>query len=395
MLNSKPEVKVFESELRAAKMATKSKEPVKIIAVGNPGAGKSTLLNALGREHLFKSGLNIGKGLTYQLDERKNQNGHFLDTPGLADEELRKEAAEAISQGLRMGGQFKILFFVTEQSGRIMQQDATTIQLVHEAAQEIKSDYGIIVNKCSKRVLKMLNQTEAKNDFLNSIFAGIPEENRCVYTNVLFIGRMDDLEDEDDLVVPPETIIGANGVTLENFVCNVVPEISISQEKVHDIDIEKFNEMTRQLEKMATELRLKDETWKEERRQFENQRIKDAEEHKKKMEELLEIERKTAEESRKEKDRLEAKLEEKSKVHDAEMARLMAELKGETGSKARIKSEPEANMQAKKRAESGKFPNSFLVGLAVKTSLSQFIFIEELHFMRTFFVIDIFVKFQL
>ena len=74
---------------------------VKIIAVGNPGAGKSTLLNSLGGEVLFKSGLKVGSGVTYQLDEKENANGHFLDTPGLADEELRKQAGKAISEGLR------------------------------------------------------------------------------------------------------------------------------------------------------------------------------------------------------------------------------------------------------------------------------------------------------
>ena len=60
----------------------------KIIAVGNPGAGKSSVLNSLSGENLFKSGLSIGKGLTYQLDERVNENGHFLDTPGTVEKLL-------------------------------------------------------------------------------------------------------------------------------------------------------------------------------------------------------------------------------------------------------------------------------------------------------------------
>ena len=307
-------------------MATKVN--AKIIAVGNPGAGKSTLLNSLGGEVLFKSGLNIGGGLTYQLDEKKNKNGHFLDTPGLADESLRKEAGKAISEGLRMGGQFKVLFFVTEQRGRVVQQDATTIQLVHEAAPEIGDEYGIIVNMVSKGVLKKLNNSEmAKHDFLNTLFAGIPDANRCIYSNIFFVGKVDEPEDEDNVVVPPETITDANGLTFRKFIDDVVPEIFISEEKVEDINVEKFTEMTRKLEKMATEMKLKDETWKEERRQFEKKRIKDAEEHKKKTEELLEIERKNAEETRKDRDRLEAKLEEKSRKQTEETLKLLAELK--------------------------------------------------------------------
>ena len=70
--------------------------------------------------------------------------------PGLADQSLRQHAAEAISNGLRKGGQYKIIFVVTEQMGRVLKQDSTTMKLVHEAAPEIKMNYGIIVNMISK-----------------------------------------------------------------------------------------------------------------------------------------------------------------------------------------------------------------------------------------------------
>ena len=363
-----------------------TKMDIKIIAVGNPGAGKSTLLNSLGGEVMFKSGLNMGNGLTYKLDERINENGHFLDTPGLADEKLRKAAAGAISEGLRMGGQFKVLFFVTEQRGRVVQQDATTMQLVHEAAPEIKSHYGVIVNMVSKGVLKRLNQTEMSfYEFLNTLFAGMADENRCIYSNIFVIGRVDDLEDEEDKVVPPETIIDPNGVTLRNFIDNVVPALVITKENVSEVRIEKFKEMTNKLEEMATEIKLKDERWKEERRRFEQKRIQDAAESKAKIEALQEIQKKNIEDTIKEKDILQVKLETKLKVQEAKlqeveeksrkqaekMARQIAELKEETGRKASVKFEAEANMQADypkkktkkeaehKSSESGKFPNCF------------------------------------
>ena len=73
-------------------------------------------------------------GLTFQLDEGRNKNGYFLDTPGLADESLRRAAGHAISEGLRKGGTFIVLFFVTQEAGRVNQQDATTMRLVLEAA---------------------------------------------------------------------------------------------------------------------------------------------------------------------------------------------------------------------------------------------------------------------
>ena len=46
----------------------------------------------------------MGSGLTFQLDIRENKNGKFFDTPGLADEEKRKQAGKAISTALKQGG---------------------------------------------------------------------------------------------------------------------------------------------------------------------------------------------------------------------------------------------------------------------------------------------------
>ena len=127
-----------------------SKDLVRIIVIGNPGAGKSCLLNSLAGKPLFKSGVNVGKGLTFKLDEKQTEDYCYVDTPGLADQKLRHQAAEAISVGLKNGGDHKIIFVVTEQMGRVRQQDSTTIKLVHEAAPEIKMNYGVIVNMISK-----------------------------------------------------------------------------------------------------------------------------------------------------------------------------------------------------------------------------------------------------
>ena len=65
-----------------------------MIALGNPGSGKSTLLNSLAGEFLFESGLSIGKGLTKELGKKKNNIATFLDTPGLDDPKLRKDAVK-------------------------------------------------------------------------------------------------------------------------------------------------------------------------------------------------------------------------------------------------------------------------------------------------------------
>ena len=78
-----------------------------IIAIGNPGTGKSTTLNALAGKQLFKSGVSFGGGLTKTLDEEIVDGVKYMDTPGLADKELRIAAGEAISKALKAGGKYK------------------------------------------------------------------------------------------------------------------------------------------------------------------------------------------------------------------------------------------------------------------------------------------------
>ena len=268
-----------------SKPITEEAKP-KIIAVGNPGAGKSTILNSLAGEVLFESGFNAGGGLTYKLDERRNKNGHlFLDTPGLADEEMRKKAGEAISEGLRKGGSYKVIFFVTQEAGRVNQQDATTLKLVLEAAPDIGMDYGIIVNKVSPGVLKKFKDEALKFEFLNTLFAGI-EERKCVYSNVKFFGRISELEDEKDKFFSPTKLKDDSDLSLSDFVQDWMPTVEITDINVADIDIELFDDMKKKMESMAKQVLENDDKWKEDRQKLEAQRIKDNEDHRKQVKEI-------------------------------------------------------------------------------------------------------------
>ena len=75
------------------------------IMVGNPGVGKSTILNALIQAYKFKTGISLGKGLTSVLDRQTDEFGNILiDTPGLADIKMRKQASVEIVKALKFGG---------------------------------------------------------------------------------------------------------------------------------------------------------------------------------------------------------------------------------------------------------------------------------------------------
>lgn len=60
-----------------------------------------------------------------------------MDTPGLADIKLRKQAAKAITEALKRDGNYQIFFVITLEAGRIRPEDMATIKLVLESASDI------------------------------------------------------------------------------------------------------------------------------------------------------------------------------------------------------------------------------------------------------------------
>lgn len=165
--------------------------------IGNPGVGKSTLINCLAEKVLFKNGVSIGGGMTYQLEEKKHNGITFMDTPGLADIKLRKAAAQAITKALKKNGTYQIFFVVTLEAGRVRAQDLTTIRLVLENATDITS-YSLIVNKLTPRLYKellgdegkKLRQLVAELNFRGAQNVHPPE--------ILLLLRKDQLDDADN-----------------------------------------------------------------------------------------------------------------------------------------------------------------------------------------------------
>ena len=97
---------------------------------------------------------------------------------------------------------------------------------------EIGSNYGVIVNKVSKPVLERLEGK--KNDFINTMFAGIPENQRCVYTSVSFFEKSTYLEDRENLWLNPEEFKDDQGKPLLQFVYETGMVTSLTQ---HQPDI--------------------------------------------------------------------------------------------------------------------------------------------------------------
>jgi len=266
------------------------------MAVGNPGAGKSTLLNYLACEVLFKSGRSIGKGLTYCLDIKESKRGRFIDTPGLADRVLRKKAGEAISQALKAGGSYKILFFITNVDGRFMDQDLTTMRLVLDAAPEIEKNYGIVVNKVSKEVAEDVKKEKSLGaELLTYLFSGIPSDRRCARSNVTYVIYNHKYRAKNNLLIKRGELTTLDGMAFENFVYGEVPVVQLTKGRADDVKVNDFEAVTEKIEMMEKKMRDDQNEFKERQAELKEQ-LRKAEmekaEQRKKVDAMLEVQQK-------------------------------------------------------------------------------------------------------
>ena len=220
----------------------------KLVLIGNPGVGKSTLLNSLLGRVEFKAGVSLGTGLTEILQEVINDNGDSLiDTPGLSDVFRRQQAAQEIKKALTKGGQFKIIFAITLEAGRIRPDDMTTIKLVLQAAPMIQHSYSIIVNKASDEILAIWEDFDSREKFKALINQGLPG------TDSIAFNPFDKGLDCKKNALP---VLSAE---LQEFILNT-PSLIIPEKDVKDIQINEFeaiqNAMAKKIQEFEDQNRL-------------------------------------------------------------------------------------------------------------------------------------------
>ena len=259
-----------------------------ILAIGNPGSGKSTILNALAGKLLFQSGISYGSGLTSNLDIQEKNGRSFIDMPGLADDTYRKAAGEALTKVFRKGGKMKILFFVTQQAGRVVSQDVATMKLILEAVPEIGQNYGIVVNKVNEEVLSKLLETENMQSFVTSLYCGIKDEFK--HNNIILLPSNEKLDSANNVLLDAADI----HPYLHQFARFSVPDANITPDLVKDISVDEFDRLTKQIEELESELKANQEYQKAEKEKLVTQleiaergKMKQQEEDQRKHEEEL------------------------------------------------------------------------------------------------------------
>lgn len=179
----------------------------RIVFAGNPGRGKSSLLNCLIGKAVFKSGISIGEGMTYRMEEWQTEDGRcvYYDTPGLNDIARRKDAAEAIREALRQGGNYVLMFIWTLDNGRARPEDLQTLRVVLDAIQLENFPFYIIFNQLNAKVKEQLQANDSK--MLQELFAlcrTCLDEDKYMPANVLLLDRVNELESADDQVLPSD-----------------------------------------------------------------------------------------------------------------------------------------------------------------------------------------------
>lgn len=227
----------------------------KVILLGNPGSGKSTLLNSFIGSCEFKSGISFGGGMTRQWKAVTLPNNvTFIDTPGLADYEIRSEVAKNITEALQEGGNFKFLFVATTLNGRFKAEDVTTIKLVLDAVPQIDVDkFGIIVNQLEAAEFEGLKKPENQKKFFMPLWAGLQK----------ITSHIELLEKDPELSGCENSV--KEFPNMQQFVASL-PTVRIDPSAVKDVESRDFSQIREEYEnlvndeeKMLEELRKKEE----------------------------------------------------------------------------------------------------------------------------------------
>eukprot|EP00434_Breviolum_minutum_P041099 symbB.v1.2.036554.t1/scaffold5179.1/size30116/3 len=227
---------------------TDATQPTNFLVIGNPGTGKSTILNGLIGEAIFKSGISYGKGMTFQFDKHKVGMHTYMDTPGLAHPELRKQAAAAITEALKQEGYYKIFFVVTLQNGLVKAEDVTTMKLMLDAAPI--SDFGIIINQVPPKQYRDLTENPKGEDPppVDKVCACLTPAMRAGKASLMvhLMQRDEELEGEDNIVkqLPDD---------FHAFV-QTTPGMVISAKSVQKVSDQDFEELQKEMETKLNDL---------------------------------------------------------------------------------------------------------------------------------------------
>eukprot|EP01132_Coremiostelium_polycephalum_P009709 gene9709-11923_t len=194
----------------------------------------------------------IGCGLTKENHEFISEDGkRYIDTPGLADPLIREQAAMNIEAALKKETNYKIVFVIALNDGRMKSDDIETINSIIQSV-SVEFNYGLIFNKVSKNVLKFMDSDNMK------LCLGLLKRQTESKFIIPFIPELFEAENK---LLQDEII--RDGVI--EFVNQIKPNL-ILEENVTPIDTRNFDERVSEIQTEVSklmeeekQLRLKEE----------------------------------------------------------------------------------------------------------------------------------------
>ena len=188
------------------------------------------MLNSIAGSIIFQSRRSyIGS----EVEQQRRGNTTYCETPMPND----KKACEAISNFLKEGGCCKILFVVsvpqsfTGAGGWIGSWDNANMRLILEAAPEIGSSFGVIVNRCSEKEISKLSNSER---FAENIFKCIKPEHH--HGTIHFVKNDPNLQEKSNVLMEASEI-----QNLKDFIKNKVPVIEMTKNMSKNVKSDNFS----------------------------------------------------------------------------------------------------------------------------------------------------------
>eukprot|EP01132_Coremiostelium_polycephalum_P000133 gene133-182_t len=205
-----------------------------ILFCGNPGSGKSALCNSIFQQAIFRSGISRGSGMTTHQQEHIYNNKLYIDTPGLSDVQMRKQAAKEIEKALKYNHHYKIVFVATLEAGRIRPDDLVTVNLICDIIRT-PFEYGLIFNKLTDFVY----QDVLKNG-LNEYLITLHKPPH----SIALLKEVNEMQDTTNTYFPDNS---ENRIDLLKFLTKL-PPFKIKPQDITPIDTRDFDERIQEME---------------------------------------------------------------------------------------------------------------------------------------------------
>lgn len=218
--------------------------------MGNPGVGKSTLGNRLAGQGVFKSGLNLGGGLTLSHSSVQVDHLQIHDVPGLLDVVHGAATGSQIRAAFGSAGRYKLVFVCTLEAGRVRPQDVAAMDIILDALPG-SPVYGVMINKLSPQVVSRL--ADGGMDVVIRDFNSGRHSTPFFFISPLVEALLD--ADESTIIPCP--------TAMRQWI-DLLPSNWIQPEQVGEIRSDQFAARTEGLERRISELRNDLQTQEEE-----------------------------------------------------------------------------------------------------------------------------------